>query len=83
MLCFFVINCIQCVFKKLIDNKFDLNQLYANCKFSLSLVSRISRFAVAIRLVSSAKRINVVYPSMAKGRSLIYNRNNRGPNTEP
>jgi hypothetical protein len=36
---FFVINCIQWVFNKLIVNKFYLNQLYANCKFSLSLVS--------------------------------------------
>jgi hypothetical protein len=39
--------------------------------------------SVTIELASAAKRMGVAVPSIAKGRSLIYNKNNNGPNTEP
>jgi hypothetical protein len=33
--------------------------------------------------VSSAKRIGIADPFMAEGKSFIYSKNNKGPNTEP
>jgi hypothetical protein len=80
---FFVINCMQWVFEKLID-KFDLNQLSTVLIFTLSLVSKLSGLlTVTIKLVSSAKRIGIADSSMAKGRSLIYSKNNNDPCVEP
>jgi hypothetical protein len=74
-------NCIVKVFKKLIDNKFDLNHLSTIMRLALSLVSKISgHLSMTIRLVS-AKRIDKAESAVAWGTSL--NNKNRGPKTEP
>jgi hypothetical protein len=81
---FLVMNCIVKVFKRLTDNRFDLNHLSTVKRLELSLVSNIPGFlSTTIRLVSSAKRIAIAVSAVAWGRSLIYNKNNRGPKTEP
>jgi hypothetical protein len=54
---FLVMNCIVKVFKKLTDNKFDLNHLSTIMRLALCLVSKIlGLLSMTIRLVSSAKR---------------------------
>jgi hypothetical protein len=81
---FLVMNCIVKVFKRIIDNRFDLNHLFTVKRLEFSLVSKIPGFlSTTIRLVSSMKRIDIAVSAVAWGRSLIYNKNNRGPKTEP
>jgi hypothetical protein len=81
---FLVLNFIVKFFKKLIDNTFDLNHLSTIMRLALSLFSKISGLlSMTIRLVSSAKRIDKAESAVAWGRSLMYNKNNRGPKTEP
>jgi hypothetical protein len=80
---FLVKNCIVKVFERLIDNRFDLNHLSTIRKLELSLDSKMPGFlSTTRRLVSSAKSIDIAVSAVAWGRSLIYNKNNRGPNTE-
>jgi hypothetical protein len=69
---FFVMTCILKVFKKWIDNRFDLNHLSTILRFTLSFVSRVSGLvSVTSRLVSSAKTIGKAESAVAWGRSLI------------
>jgi hypothetical protein len=77
---FFVLKCIQCVFKKLIVNIFDLNQLCTNLRFIFNLAGFPSVITI---LVSSANKIGVDDLFMADGKSFIYSKNNTGPKTEP
>jgi hypothetical protein len=65
---FLVMNCIVKVFKKLIDNKIDLNHLFTIMRLALSLVSNISGLlSMTIKLVSSAKRIDKAESAVAWG----------------
>jgi hypothetical protein len=56
---FLVMNCIVRVFKRLTDNRLDLNHLSTIVRLALNFVSKISGLlSMTRRLVSSAKRID-------------------------
>jgi hypothetical protein len=65
-------------------SKLDVNHLLTTWEAELNFEASVSGLSsVTNILVSSAKRMGVEILSKAKGRSLIYNRNNTGPKTEP
>jgi hypothetical protein len=71
-------NCIVYVLERLIVSKLDLNHLFTFIRLELSLVSKVSkRLSITRRLVSSAKRTDIASSAVARGRSLMYNKNNR------
>jgi hypothetical protein len=77
-------NCIVNVLERLNVSKLDLNHLFTFIRLSLSLVSKVWRLlSITRRLVSSAKRTDIALSTVARVRSLMYNKNNRGPRTEP
>jgi hypothetical protein len=64
---FFVMNCILKVFKILIDNRFDLNNLSTILRFTQSFVSKVSGLlSLTSRLVSSAKRQSRISSGMGE-----------------
>jgi hypothetical protein len=72
------------MFSKITDSKLDLNHLFTFLRLSLSLVSKVSRpLLITRRLVSSAKITDIALSAVARGRSLMYNKNNNGLRTEP
>jgi hypothetical protein len=81
---FFVLKYIQCIFKNLIVNIFDLDQLYTNLRFVFNLAFILPGFPSVITiLVSSANNIGADDLFMADGKLFIYSKNNKGPKTEP